>query len=85
MFQSQYFDMFAAALKVPTFASVDPAGEAQMIEDGKPVMEEAARLTGWPVEDIVAVKYNGMIGTNARVFDRHDSYIDIKLPDHMVN
>lgn len=84
MFQSEYFDMFAAALKVPTFASVDPAAEAKMVEDGMPVIEEAARLTGWPIENIVAVKFNGMLETNARVFDKFDSYTDIKLPEHMV-
>ena len=68
-----------------TWVSVDPEHEARMLEEWKAVAEEAARLTGWPVADVEAVRYNGMgPRTNARVWRRDGVYMDVKMPDHML-
>lgn len=67
------------------FVSADPALEAAKLEEWKTVQGEAARLTGWPVAAIEAVRYNGMgPRTNARVWNVSGVYMDVKLPDHMI-
>lgn len=58
--------------------------DAQMVEAGKPVFEEAAKLTGWAVEDIRELHPNGMLHTNARAFRKDGRYMDIKLPADML-
>lgn len=64
---------------------VDPALEAQKLEEWKTVQTEAAKLTGWPVASVEAVRYNGMgPRTNARVWSASGVYMDVKLPDHML-
>lgn len=67
------------------FVSVDPAAEAAALEAWEAVQEEAARLTGWPVGAVEAVRYNGMgPRTNARVWHVSGVYMDVKLPEHML-
>jgi hypothetical protein len=64
---------------IPTFAG-DAAGDAAMVEAGKPVFQAAARLTGWPVEEIEEIHPNGMgPRTNTRVFRKGGQYMDVSL------
>jgi hypothetical protein len=74
-----YMEMFQRELTVPTFAG-DAAGDAAMVEAGKPALEVAAKLAGWDVADVRELHPNGMLHTNARVWNHAGRYIDVKLP-----
>ena len=69
------------------WVTVDPEAEAAFIEDGKPVLAEAARLAGWNVEDVWELQPTGGKGprANARVFKRNGQFMDIRLPEDMMN
>lgn len=71
--------------QIPEFVSVDPEGDKAFTDKWEPLALEAARLTGWPVEAIDAVRYNGMgPRTNVRVWNVSGAYMDVKLPEHML-
>lgn len=67
------------------WVTVDPEAEAKFLEDMKPALEEASRLSGWPVDGIAYVDYVGRgPRTNARVWNLYGGYMDIRLPEELL-